>query len=151
MASALGRLGPRVHRGARFVGGALARADGDIACRELLLLHLLDVAVDVGDAELVEWIKQYEPDVVISGHIHQSPFVAEGSWIDRLGSTWVFNAGRQYGAPPAYIVIDTTLQEALWVSAMGAQSVRLNGPLERPIPALRALPDWFEPPPVPAF
>ena len=94
---------------------------------------------------------RYEPDVVISGHIHQSPFVAEGSWIDRLGSTWVFNAGRQYGAPPAYIVVDTTLEEALWVSAMGAQSVRLNGPLERPIPALRALPDWFEPPPVPAF
>jgi Icc-related predicted phosphoesterase len=104
-----------------------------------------------GDAELVEWIGRYKPDVVISGHIHQSPFVADGSWVDRLGETWVFNAGRQYGAPPAYIVVDTALQEALWISAMGVQSVRLDAPLQRPIAALHALPDWFDPPPVPAF
>lgn len=104
-----------------------------------------------GDADLVEWIGQYRPDVVICGHIHQSPFVAEGSWIDRLGDTWVLNAGRQYGAPPAFIAIDAIRDEALWMSAMGAQSVRLDQPLERPIPALRALPDWFTPPPLPAF
>jgi Icc-related predicted phosphoesterase len=104
-----------------------------------------------GDAELVEWIGQYRPDVVFCGHIHQSPFVAEGSWVDRLGETWVFNAGRQYGAPPAYIVIDTALKEALWLSAMGAQSVRLDRPLERPVQPLGALPEWFTPPPLPAF
>lgn len=104
-----------------------------------------------GDADLADWIGQYRPDVVISGHIHQAPFVADGSWADRLGSTWIFNSGRQYGAPPAYIVIDTTLGEALWISAMGAQSLRLDAPLERPIPPLHALPDWFEPPPVAPF
>ncbi|PPD44616.1 MAG: phosphohydrolase [Methylocystis sp.] len=100
-----------------------------------------------GDADLVDWIGRYAPDAVISGHIHQSPFVQEGSWADRIGSTWVFNSGRQYGAPPAFIAFDTIAGEALWVSAMGAQSVRLDAPLHRPIPPLRALPDWFEPQP----
>lgn len=102
-----------------------------------------------GDADLVDRIAQYQPDLVISGHIHQAPFVAEGSWADRHGATWVLNAGRQYGAPPAYIVIDTTIGEALWISAMGAQSVRLDAPLLRPITPLHALPDWFDPPPAP--
>ncbi len=100
-----------------------------------------------GDADLVAWIEEYAPDLVLSGHIHQAPFVSDGSWADRLGGTWVFNSGRQYGAPPACIVIDTAIGEALWISAMGAQSVRLDAPLQRPIPPLRALPDWFEPPP----
>jgi Icc-related predicted phosphoesterase len=104
-----------------------------------------------GDAELVDWIKTYAPDFVISGHIHQAPFVADGSWADRLGSTWLINAGRQYGAPPAYIVVDTALGEALWISAMGVQSVKLDAPLQRPIAPLHALPDWFEPPPTPPF
>jgi Icc-related predicted phosphoesterase len=97
-----------------------------------------------GDAELSDWIAQYGPDIVISGHIHESPFAKEGSWADRLGQTWVFNCGRHHGAPPAHIVIDTTVGEALWISAMGAQSVRLDTPLERPIAPLRALPAWFE-------
>ncbi|MBG0792669.1 metallophosphoesterase [Methylocystis sp. H62] len=100
-----------------------------------------------GDTELTDWIAQYSPDVVISGHVHQSPFVENGSWADRVGSTWIFNSGRQYGSPPAYIVIDTAIGEALWISAMGAQSVRLDAPLPRPIPSLHALPNWFEPAP----
>jgi Icc-related predicted phosphoesterase len=97
----------------------------------------------LGDADVVDWIGQYEPDIVISGHIHQSPFVAEGSWADRIGRTWVFNTGRQYGAPPAYIALDTDRREAVWVSAMGAQAVSLDAPLERPIPPLHALPEWI--------
>lgn len=98
----------------------------------------------LGDADLVQWIAQYNPGVVVSGHIHQSPFVKDGSWADLIGATWVFNAGRQFGAPPAYIVLDTSVEEAVWISAMGAQSVRLSAPLERPIPTLRALPEWFD-------
>ena len=60
-----------------------------------------------GDAELARWIGEFAPDLVLSGHIHQSPFVRGGSWIDRIGSTWVFNSGRQIGPTPAHIVIDT--------------------------------------------
>ena len=38
-----------------------------------------------GDVELVQWIAQYQPSMVISGHVHQSPFISDGSWFDRLG------------------------------------------------------------------
>ena len=39
-----------------------------------------------GDVELVQWIERYQPSMVISGHVHQSPFIPDGSWFDRLGS-----------------------------------------------------------------
>src|SRR3546814_17114214 len=46
------------------------------------------------------------PSMVISGHVHQSPFIPDGSWFDRLGTTWVFNTGLQHGRPPVHIVLD---------------------------------------------
>ena len=45
-----------------------------------------------GDVELVQWIARYQPSMVISGHVHQSPFIPDGSWFDRLGD----NLGVQY-------------------------------------------------------
>jgi Icc-related predicted phosphoesterase len=96
-----------------------------------------------GDVELLEWIDQYRPDIVLSGHVHQSPFVKDGSWVDRIGPTWVFNAGQQFGALPTHIVIDTGAGEALWFSGAGNQFVRLDQPLERPVKRLEALPDWL--------
>lgn len=97
----------------------------------------------IGDDRLLAWIDQYKPDIVLTGHIHQSPFRKEGSWVDRRGSTWVFNAGRQPGPLPAHIVINTDLQEALWFSLAGAETVALNEPLSRPIAELTALPAWL--------
>jgi Icc-related predicted phosphoesterase len=97
-----------------------------------------------GDAELVQWIMQYKPDIVLSGHVHQSPFVKDGSWVDRIGNTWVFNAGQQFGAPPTHIIIDTDEGEALWFSSAGNQFIRLRDPLERPVAKLEAIPDWLK-------
>jgi Icc-related predicted phosphoesterase len=97
-----------------------------------------------GDNELREWIEQYRPDIVLSGHVHQSPFVKDGSWVDRIGSTWVFNAGQQFGAPPTHVIVDTGQGEALWFSSAGNQFVRLDDPLERPVPKLTTLPDWLK-------
>jgi Icc-related predicted phosphoesterase len=96
-----------------------------------------------GDVELRRWIEEHAPDIVLSGHVHQSPFVREGSWVDRIGPTWVFNAGHQFGAPPAHVIMDTDAGEALWFSAAGNQYVRLDQPLERPVPALAGIPDWL--------
>jgi Icc-related predicted phosphoesterase len=96
-----------------------------------------------GDVELRDWIEQYRPDIVLSGHVHQSPFVKDGSWVDRIGPAWVFNAGQQFGAPPSHIVIDTDIGEALWFSAAGNQFVRLGEALQRPVPKLTTLPDWL--------
>ena len=62
-----------------------------------------------GDVELLEWIDRYRPDIVLTGHVHQSPFVKDGSWVDCIGETWVFNAGQQFGVPPTHIIIDTDI------------------------------------------
>ena len=97
-----------------------------------------------GDAELVRWIKQYQPDIVLTGHIHQSPFRQGGSWVDRLGSTWVFNPGRQIGPDPTHIVFDTTERMAMWFSLAGAEVVHLNQPFNRPVTELTELPSWFK-------
>lgn len=96
-----------------------------------------------GDAELEQWIGDYSPDFVFSGHVHQAPFAAGGSWVDRIGSTWVFNAGRQYGAPPSCVVVDTESRQAFWLSAAGNETVALDQPLTRPVSKLSALPDWL--------
>ena len=96
-----------------------------------------------GDTELAQWIAEYRPDIVLCGHVHQSPFVTDGSWVDRIGPTWVFNAGQQFGAPPAHIIIDTDVGEALWFSSAGNQYIRLGEPLNRPVPRLEAIPDWL--------
>ena len=96
-----------------------------------------------GDAELVQWIENYQPNMVLSGHVHQSPFVKDGSWFDRIGGTWVFNVGQQFGAPPAHIMLDLDAGKAYWFSAAGEQSIDLGQPLHRPADDLATLPDWL--------
>jgi len=97
-----------------------------------------------GDTQLVAWIQQYQPQMVFSGHIHQSPFKAGGSWTDRIGDTWIFNSGRQPGPFPAHVVINTAEQMALWFSLAGAETVCLNQPLVRPVAALTEMPAWLK-------
>jgi len=96
-----------------------------------------------GDVELAEWIGRYQPDIVFSGHVHQSPFVKDGSWVDRVGGTWIFNAGHQFGPPPAHVIIDTDSGMAWWFSAAGQQFVRLDEPLLRPVAKLTEPPPWL--------
>lgn len=96
-----------------------------------------------GDAELIPLIEKHRPDIVFSGHVHQSPFTDGGSWVDRIGPTWVFNAGHQFGAPPAHIVFDAVQDTALWFSAAGNQFVNLDEPLQRPVQKLVELPKWL--------
>ncbi len=96
-----------------------------------------------GDAQLSAWIEEFQPDMVLTGHIHQSPFSAEGSWVDRLGSTWVFNSGRYRGPEPAHITFDTDAEMAVWFSLAGAEYVQLDRALERPVAELTELPAWL--------
>lgn len=74
-----------------------------------------------GDEDLVGWIEQHQPDVVLCGHVHQSPFVTDGAWIDQMGSTFVFNAGRERGAVPAHIELDIDTARARWSSSAGVE------------------------------
>jgi Icc-related predicted phosphoesterase len=79
---------------------------------------------------------------VLCGHVHQSPLRPGGSWVDRIGSTLVFNPGRQYGRPPTHIILDSAHQTGLWFSEAGNQYVRLD---QTPIRAedLTELAEWL--------
>jgi Icc-related predicted phosphoesterase len=81
---------------------------------------------DYGDSDVLEWIHRHQPDLVLAGHVHQSPFAKNGSWIDRVGHTWVMNAGSQRGPVPAHIEIDLVEGTATWRSLMGTESVDLH-------------------------
>ena len=96
-----------------------------------------------GDVELAQWIRTYQPSMVISGHVHQSPFIPDGSWFDRLGDTWVFNAGLQAGRPPVHIVLDVDAGMAFWLALGDEQCIDLNAPLRRPAAAVANLPAWL--------
>jgi Icc-related predicted phosphoesterase len=81
---------------------------------------------DYGDADLVGWIDEHRPDFVLTGHVHESPFKVDGSWADRLGDTWVFNAGHQIGPVPARVELDLTEGRAVWMSLLGTEELDLT-------------------------
>lgn len=71
---------------------------------------------DGGDEQLRAWIERFQPDIVLGGHIHNSPFYEKGSWVDQIGATWVFNPGRQIGPYPSHICLDFNAETAEWIS-----------------------------------
>jgi Icc-related predicted phosphoesterase len=89
-----------------------------------------------GDAVLAGWIAAFRPDIVLSGHVHQSPFRKGGSWVDKLGDTWVFNAGREMAPSPCHVIIDTEAMTADWSSGAGQERVGLLEAEAQPQPAL---------------
>jgi Icc-related predicted phosphoesterase len=81
-----------------------------------------------GDADLVEWIEEHRPDIVLTGHVHEPPFKPDGSWADRMGDTWVFNPGRQIGSVPTRIELDLGDGHAFWISMLGVEELDLSDP-----------------------
>jgi Icc-related predicted phosphoesterase len=81
---------------------------------------------DYGDADLAGWIHEHHPDVVLTGHVHESPFKVDGSWMDRIDGTWVFNAGNQIGRVPARVELDLEEGRATWLSILGTETVDLT-------------------------
>jgi Icc-related predicted phosphoesterase len=81
-----------------------------------------------GDEELSKWITQHSPDIVLSGHVHQPPFRPDGSWADRIGSTWVFNPGNQIGPVPSFIELDLNTDQVTWSSMLGQEQLNLADP-----------------------
>lgn len=79
------------------------------------------------DQDLADWIAEHGPDVVLCGHIHQSPWADGGGWHARLGRTWVFNAGKQIGPVPAHITLDTEAMTADWYGVYESEVVSLTG------------------------
>jgi Icc-related predicted phosphoesterase len=81
---------------------------------------------DFGDEALTAWIAEHRPDVVLTGHIHQAPFVPGGDWAQRIGPTWLFNAGSMHGPVPAHVVLDLVAGTASWTSSEDRREVLLN-------------------------
>lgn len=79
-----------------------------------------------GDPLLPALIERHQPSVVLCGHIHEAPFRRDGSWVERIGRTWLFNAGRQIGAVPARVEIDLGAREARWITLEGVEAQRLD-------------------------
>jgi Icc-related predicted phosphoesterase len=84
----------------------------------------------------MRWVREHQPDLVLTGHVHQSPFRRGGSWVDRIGETWVFNAGHEMAPTPPCVVFDTVAKTAEWSSLAGREIVKLDEPLVRPVAAV---------------
>lgn len=79
-----------------------------------------------GDPELPRLVDHHHPDLVLCGHIHQAPHVEGGSWNERRGRTWLFNAGHELGEVPAHVELDLDAGRASWWSATAAGEVDLG-------------------------
>lgn len=79
-----------------------------------------------GDQVLNRLIDQHRPDLVLTGHVHESPFRPDGAWHDRIGTTLVCNAGRQPGPIPAHLIVDTEADEVMWWSFEGSETISLG-------------------------
>jgi Icc-related predicted phosphoesterase len=107
-----------VDRPARWVWLYHAPPAGTVLCH--------DGRRTVPDQDLADWIAEHQPDVVLCGHIHQAPWVEGGSWHARLGSTWVFNAGKQIGKVPAHNTLDTEAGTATWFGVFESETLSLG-------------------------
>jgi len=115
------------------VGAQLAAAAVDRPERWVWLYHsppagtvlCRDGRREFPDHDLAAWIEQHSPDLVLCGHIHQAPWVDGGSWFDRLGSTVVFNAGKQPGPIPPHVTLDLDAGTADWYGVYESQQIAL--------------------------
>jgi len=78
------------------------------------------------DDDLAGWIDRWQPDLVVCGHIHQAPWVDGGGWVDRRGTTWVFNAGHAPAPEPPHIIIDLEAWTAEWFATPDRELVDLR-------------------------
>ncbi|MFK8025755.1 MAG: metallophosphoesterase [Ilumatobacter sp.] len=78
-----------------------------------------------GDDVLNRLIETHSPDLVLTGHVHDSPFRSDGSWHDRIGETLVVNAGRHTGPMPAHAIIDTAAGSIEWWSSYDRGQISL--------------------------
>ena len=80
------------------------------------------------EAAIVRYVERFNVQGVLCGHIHNAPFVRNGSWIDRIGRTWVLNPGKQIGPYPTCLSFDLERMSVEWVSLEGQGKQQLNIP-----------------------
>ena len=81
----------------------------------------LKVGGRIGNRQLCHKIQEYRPDFVVSGHLHNQPYV--GSFADRLDGTWCFNPGHPEhdqavkSDTPNHIILDLAGRTATWLAS----------------------------------
>lgn len=86
---------------------------------------------DYGDRYLPAWIRDYKPYMILGGHIHNAPYHLDGSWVDCIDGSWIFNGGRQIGGIPTFTVLEMDNERAVWISSEEVEQVMLREPLQR--------------------
>jgi predicted phosphodiesterase len=114
-----GQDGPRICTQLWDAGRRLRTTAG---ARWLVLNHEPPAGTKVGgaygDAALFYRIEEYQPDYVVSGHMHAQPY--SGDFADRIGRTWCFNPGApeanrtHLAKVPNHILLDTATGTAAW-------------------------------------
>jgi Icc-related predicted phosphoesterase len=72
----------------------------------------------MGNLEIRSDIELYQPDYVLSGHLHQQPYECGGSYSDQIGKSICLNAGQmgnQSGRIPNHIILDSKTGNSHWV------------------------------------
>jgi len=92
----------------------------------------------MGDKSLFDRIREYRPDFVLSGHLHDQPY--HGSFAVRVGSTWCFNPGTpplarwRSSKQPNSILLDLENRTATWTATHQrprqpiSETISLDGP-----------------------
>jgi Icc-related predicted phosphoesterase len=115
-----------VNRPARWIWLYHAPPAGTVLCR--------DGRREFPDHQLADWIAEHQPDLVLTGHIHQAPWVDGGSWHDVIGRTLVCNPGRQIGKVPPHLTVDTVAGTVDWFGVFSSESVSLPVSLPASLP-----------------
>lgn len=79
--------------------------------------------VDNGDPALRQWIEDHQPEMVLSGHVHNAPYYPEGDWKDRIGQTLVLNGGMTTGEIPATMVYYRPANSLTWTGMEGTEVI----------------------------
>ena len=77
------------------------------------------------------WIERFRPGLVLCGHIHNAPFVNQGSWVDRIGDTWVLNPGHQIGPVPAHIELALECRQRVGGGGVACDDQQLDAMLAK--------------------
>lgn len=88
----------------------------------LVLHHIPPPLRDSPTGEEIEalgLLKTYQPDYLISGHIHDLPYQPGNSWRNNIGETMVITPGQLLGAPiPNHVILEGPSGEGRWVTSI---------------------------------
>ena len=83
-----------------------------------------------------------KPDAGCLRHIHQSPFVKDGSWVRLPDDTWYSTPAGHSGRRLSFSAVEN--RRGRLDVGDGAQSVRFDAPLVRPRPRCASCREWFD-------